>query len=78
MQTTTLFQNGSSQAVRIPKEFRFQGKRVNISKAGNNIVLRPITDSWDSFYASLDAFSSDFMQDGRKQPEQQEREGLFE
>lgn len=78
MQTTSLFQNGASQAVRIPKEMRFQGKRVEIQKVGNSVVLRPVPDSWDNFFASLNQFSDDFMRDGREQPAQQEREDLFE
>lgn len=77
MQTASLFQNGASQAVRIPKEYRFEGKQVEIKKIGNNIVLRPIPKTWDSFFASLDQFSDDFMSDGRQQPEHQEREELF-
>lgn len=77
MQTASLFQNGASQAVRIPKEMRFQGKRVEIQKVGNNVILRPVANSWDSFFASLEQFSDDFMADGREQPAQQEREDLF-
>ncbi len=77
MQTTTLFQNGASQAVRIPREFRFEGKQVEVKKIGNNLILRPICDSWDSMLNSLEQFSDDFMADGRAQPEQQQREDLF-
>lgn len=77
MQTTTIFQNGASQAVRIPKAFRFEGAEVEIKKVGNNLVLRPISKSWDSFFASLNQFSDDFMSDGREQPAQQQREDLF-
>lgn len=77
MQTATLFQNGASQAVRIPKEFRFEGKEVEVKKIGNNLILRPICHSWESMFNSLDQFSDDFMAEGREQPEQQQREDLF-
>jgi antitoxin VapB len=77
MQTTTLFQNGASQAVRIPKEFRFEGKQVEVKKIGNNLILRPVSGAWESMFKSLEQFSDDFMADGRAQPEQQQREDLF-
>ena len=76
MITASIFKNGSSQAVRIPKEFRFKGERVEIKKLGKGILLIPIASSWDSFINSLDKFSDDFM-DERNQPELQQREGLF-
>ena len=77
MTTASIFQNGSSQAVRIPKKYRFQNDRVEIKKIGNLIVLVPVTNTWDALINSLDHFSDDFMSD-RNQPEIQEREGLFE
>lgn len=77
MMTASVFKNGSSQAVRIPKEFRFEGERVKIKKLGNCILLIPIGSTWDSLINSLDKFSDDFMSE-RNQPEAQEREGLFE
>ena len=78
MQTASLFQNGASQAVRIPKEYRFKGQQVEVKKVGNNLILRPIAESWDGFFDSLDQFSADFMDDGREQPREQVREDLFE
>ncbi len=77
MQTASLFQNGASQAVRIPKEFRFEGKEVLIKKVGNNLILQPICNSWDNLFKSLAQFSDDFMADGREQPAPQPREDLF-
>jgi len=50
-----VFQNGRSQAVRIPKEFRFKGKEVKISKKGDRVILEPLERSkwpesfWDAF-----------------------------
>jgi len=74
MNTAKIFQNGRSQAIRLPKEFRFDGDEVFVHKVGNAVVLLPIQHSWDTFFQSLDKFSDDFMQDGRQQPELQERD----
>ena len=74
MATAKLFQNGRSQAIRLPKEFRLPGKEVTISKQGNKIILEPIENSWDQWFSALAQFSDDFMATGREQPEQaQER-----
>ena len=78
MTTAKLFQNGQSQAVRLPKEFRFENaKEVFIKKINGMVVLIPKSDKsvWNKMYESLDEFSDDFMQT-RVQPEQ-EREELF-
>jgi antitoxin VapB len=77
MRTAKLFKNGRSQAVRLPKEFRFEGTQVFIKKVGNMVVLIPEQDSWQTLFDSLEQFSDDFMET-RNQPEQQVREGLFE
>jgi antitoxin VapB len=77
MRTAKLFKNGRSQAVRLPKEFRFDGTQVLIKKVGNTVVLIPEQDSWQTLFDSLEQFSDDFVE-SRNQPEQQVREGLFE
>lgn len=77
METARLFRNGQSQAVRLPKEFRFQGDRVFIKRVGNAVVLIPYQEPWETLYESLDLFSDDFMED-REQPAQQQREDPFE
>ncbi|HXC40892.1 MAG TPA: type II toxin-antitoxin system VapB family antitoxin [Burkholderiales bacterium] len=77
MKTAKLFQNGQSQAVRLPKEFRFEGNEVLIKKSGNAVVLIPLIDSWDSLLGSLDKFSKDYMS-ARRQPRQRKREAVFE
>jgi antitoxin VapB len=77
MQTAKLFQNGQSQAVRLPKEFRFQGDKVFIKRMGNAVVLLPYHDSWQALFDSLDQFSDDFME-RRDQPTQSPRESVFE
>lgn len=76
MKTAKLFQNGQSQAVRLPKEFRFEGDEVIIKRSGNAVILLPANHSWDVLLSSLDKFSDDFMDD-RSQPVPQEREDLF-
>ncbi len=54
-QTAKLFMNGRSQAVRLPAEFRFEGKEVWIRKdpATGNVILSPRPDNWDSFFEAL-------------------------
>ena len=76
METAKLFQNGSSQAVRLPKEFRFRGDRVYIKKMGDAVVLLPVRRSWKSFIESLSMFTDDFMAD-REQPPRQSRKDVF-
>ena len=63
-----LFRNGDSQAVRLPKEFRFEGSEVLIRRLGAGVVLLPVTQSWDTLVASLAKFPDDFMQ-SRDQPQ---------
>lgn len=72
MKTAKLFKNGESQAVRLPKEFRFEGDEVLIKKAGNAVVLLPKKKSWEALVDSLSQFTSDFMVD-RKQPSKNDR-----
>ena len=75
MKTAKLFKNGDSQAVRLPREFRFSGSEVLIKRTGNAVVLLPKTKSWETLLSSLDQFSDDFM-DERDQPGLQKRESL--
>ncbi len=74
MQTAKLFKNGRSQAVRLPKDFQFQGEDVVIQKHGDAVILIPHEKVWETFLASLDEFSEDFMKNGREQGEDQKRE----
>jgi len=77
MDTAKLFQNGKSQAIRLPKEYRFDGTKVYLKKMGNAVVIIPEHNSWQSLFDSLDLFSDDFLAD-RPQPSLESREGLFE
>jgi antitoxin VapB len=75
MKTAKIFQNGQSQAVRLPKEFRFDDSEVFIKKTGNVVQLIPRTDSWNTLFASLKKFSRDFMSE-RIQPELDKRDSF--
>ncbi len=75
METAKLFKNGSSQAVRLPKEFRLPGTEVFVRKVGDMVVLIPKKRSWQGWYENLSEFSVDFMED-RNQPAVQRRKGL--
>jgi antitoxin VapB len=77
METTKLFYSGNSQAVRLPKEFRFSEDRVYIKRLGNAVVLLPYGDPWRALLDSLNLFSDDFMQT-RTQGAAKERERPFE
>ena len=76
MQTAKLFQNGRSQAVRLPKEYQFAGKEVLIRKHGDIVFLLPYKKSWKVFLDGINSFSSDFMNEGRDQGKNQIREKL--
>jgi len=75
MKTAKLFQNGQSQAVRLPKEFRFDDSEVFIKKSGNVVQLIPRSDSWNSLFDSLKKFSRDFMSE-RIQPDLDRRDSI--
>ncbi|MCX7016410.1 MAG: type II toxin-antitoxin system VapB family antitoxin [Candidatus Sumerlaeota bacterium] len=72
VQTARLFTNGRSQAVRLPKECRFQGKDVYIHKFEGAVMLVAKENPWASLVGSLERFSEDFMAK-RNQPPQQTR-----
>ena len=78
MQTAKLFQNGQSQAVRLPKEFRMAGKEVYIKKQGEAIVLLPKEKSWAPLFESLNHFEKDFWIERNQPSENQKREPMFQ
>ncbi|MBN2124785.1 MAG: AbrB/MazE/SpoVT family DNA-binding domain-containing protein [Deltaproteobacteria bacterium] len=61
METAKIFINGRSQAVRLPKEFRFSGDDVFIKKVDKMVILFPKEDPWAPLVDSLDQFTDDFM-----------------
>ena len=60
MKTAQIFKSGNSQAVRIPKEFRFQTEKVFVEKKGNTLILRPVPESWEPLLRSLAMFPDDW------------------
>jgi antitoxin VapB len=77
MTTAKLFQNGRSQAARLPKAYRFSGDKVIIKRFGKGVVLLPDNASWDCMIEATEKFSTDFMET-RDQGGRQEREACFE
>lgn len=75
MNIAKIFRNGKSQAVRLPKEFRFDGVEVYIKKVGRQVILMPKDEPWEAFVSSLDRFTPDFMSE-RVQPPMDKREGF--
>ena len=75
MKTAKIFENGRSQAVRLPKEYRFNAKEVNVNKIGDAIVLFPADSKWNSLLGSLDLFTDDFMEK-RNQGKSDKRDSL--
>ena len=72
VETARLFQSGRSQAVRLPKEFRFTGTDVGVRHFGNGVLLLPLDNPWDTLEAALSAFEPGFVL-AREQPPQQVR-----
>ncbi len=67
--TAKLFKHGRSQAVRLPKEFRFPGTEVRIRRVGQSVVLEPIETDMKAWFDKLDSYLDEpFMPDGRQQP----------
>lgn len=76
MDTAKLFLNGQSQAVRLPKEYRFTGTEVYIRKVGNVIMLFPKNHTWETFLDGLNRFTDDMFENGRYQGDQPPRDKL--
>ena len=72
-QTAKLFNNGRSQAVRLPAEFRFEGTEVYIRKEGEQVILSPKPTSWDDFFDSSLRATEDFMAERVDLPPQERR-----
>ncbi len=60
MNRAKIFKNGDSQAIRLPKEFRFQGKEVYIRKEGDNVIISPIEDAVERLWSTLSSLTDDF------------------
>lgn len=67
--TARLFRNGRSQAVRLPREFRFDGDRVRVRRVGDGVIVEPMFTDLLAWFAELDRLGTEpFMPEGRNQP----------
>jgi antitoxin VapB len=78
--TAKLFKHGGSQAVRLPKAFRFEGTEVTVRREGDAVILEPVRahtpktkGDWDAFWAKIDANGGADFPD-REQPPEQDRD----
>ena len=76
MMTAKIFENGESQAVRLPQKCRFQTSEVAINKICDIVMLIPKTNKWEPFLQAVDMFSDDFLVTGREKDFVKERESL--
>ncbi len=77
MNIAKLSKSDNIQTVILPQEFQIEGNEVYIKKMGNALILIPKDKPWQILWDSLELFSEDFM-NSRDQPQQQQRETLFE
>ena len=75
MKIAKIFENGRSQAVRLPKEYRFSDSEINANKMGDIVLLIPKKSKWNSLIESLNIFTDDFMNE-RNQGSFEKREKL--
>lgn len=76
MDTAKVFWSGRSQAVRLPKAFRFNTDEVRIRRDGDRVVLEPIGGDWDWLVAVTGPVDADFAQAALEQPQMQKRPEL--
>jgi antitoxin VapB len=72
--TAKLFRNGRSQAVRLPKEFRFEGDSVRVRRVPGGVLLQPMITDAKEWFAAMDRRRGEpFLKEGRKQPKTPKR-----
>ena len=76
MNVAKIFENGRSQAVRLPKKFRFDADEVVVQQLGEAVILVPKDSLWQTFMDGINGFSGDIFNDGRDQGEQKDRDNL--
>jgi antitoxin VapB len=76
METAKVFWSGRSQAVRLPRAFRVDGREVRIRRRGRAIVLEPVPESWEWLDALVNEVDDDFVSAVRERPEATERPEL--
>jgi len=78
MERAKIFWSGRSQAVRLPKDFLFEGDEVRIRRHGNAVILEPLAEDWRWLDAIVGKLDEDFARAVDEQPEQQQRPALDE
>jgi antitoxin VapB len=73
VQTAKVFQNGRSQAIRLPKQFRVNSGEVYLKSTPEGFLVIP-RDPWEIFAEGVQELSDDFMAEGRQQPKTQKRD----
>jgi len=73
MTTAKVFWSGRSQAIRLPKAFRFDAKEVRIRRQGAKVILEPVAEDWAWLKALPGELDDDFVEAVLEQPPQQER-----
>ena len=76
VETAKIFENGRSQAVRLPKKFRFDAEEVVVQQLGKAVLLVPKEYLWETFMDGLEGFTDDIFEEGRGQGTQEGRTGL--
>ena len=76
MEVAKIFSNGGSQAVRLPKNCRFDQDEVLVNRIGSVVILMPKNDPWAPMMQSLDMFTEDYLADGIEDLPVQERAQL--
>ena len=76
--TAKLFRNGRSQAVRLPREFRFEGDEVRIRQLGAGVLLEPRITDVRQWFAQLDRFKSAFVKRASRQQPMTPRREVFD
>ena len=76
MATAKVFKSGNSQAVRLPKQFRVKSKELEISRRGDEIVLRERAGTMEHAFDMLAALPVDLTLEGRSEDKPQKRKGL--
>ena len=74
MKTAKIFKNGRSQAVRLPKEFRFDCDEVFVHRQGDKVILSAKEPGWDEFFDSVSVFGDDFLAEREDLPPQERKD----
>ncbi len=76
METAKIFENGRSQAVRLPQKYRFNSDEVVIQRLGDAVLLVPKESLWNTFLDGVNSFTDDIFENGRDQGAQEDRDSL--